>query len=116
MCYSPLKVGHQAPPSYTNSGAVNGGALNGVVENGNCKENSGDGCCGSGGGECQSSSSCSSLSDEDVKEQLCYACNLTFSDMGCDVNVLPPDITHHVSEQMKRDKMKESIKDFLLED
>jgi len=102
MCHSPLKTGHATtPPTTTTTATTNG-----------CKEKD-EGCCGSGGGECKSSSG--GLTIDDIRGQICYACNLTFQDMGSRVDVLPPYIVRHTSEQMKRDKMKDSIKDFLLD-
>ena len=105
MCHSPLKKGHATtPPTIitTTTTTTNG-----------CKEKE-EGCCGSGGGECKSSSSGGGLTIDDIRGQICYACNLTFQDMGSRVDVLPPYIVRNASEQMKRDRMKDSIKDFLL--
>ena len=107
MCHSPLKKGHATTPPTTTTGTTTTTTTNG------CKEKD-DGCCGSGGGECKSSSG-GGLSVDDIRGQICYACNLTFQDLGSRVDVLPPYITRHASEQLKRDKMKDSIKDFLLD-
>jgi len=97
MCYSPLK------PTNQNAGSV--------VTNGVCKENGG-GCCGTSD-ECQSSRF--TLSSDDVRGQLCYACELTFRDMDYNVEVLPWNVLQHTTEQVRRDKMKDSIKEFLLD-
>lgn len=72
----------------------------------------GKGCCGTSD-EC--ASNCFKVSDKDMKLQLCYGCNLTFRDMDYNVEILPKQILDDASAQLKRQKMKESIQDFLLE-
>jgi len=98
MCYSPLR------PS-TNRATT-------MDTNTNCKENGGGGCCGTSD-ECQSDRF--TLTSDVLRNHLCYACNLTFRDMNYDVRVVPPDIIQRASEQVRRDKMKDSIQEFLLE-
>jgi len=70
------------------------------------------GCCGSSD-EC--ASKCFRLTEAEMKSQLCYGCNLTFKDMGYNLDVLPKEALDNASAQLKRQKMKESIQEFLLE-
>jgi len=101
----------RTPITHTNR-TLNTPNGDGKVVNGDGDE--GGGCCGSGGGEC-GSSKCSQISSEDVRGRLCYACNLTFLDMGYNVDVLPSHVVQEVSVEANRDRMKDSIKEFLLE-
>lgn len=98
MCNSPI--------TDTNRAAEN------VKENGVTKGEGDGGCCGTGD-DC--GSSCFTLTSDEVKERLCYACNLTFLDMGCNVDVLPAHVVHNATTEVKRERMKDSIKEFLLE-
>jgi len=106
----------KSPSTYTNR-TVNTANGDGKVVNGDAKEVNGggsEGCCGTGNGEC-GSSKCVQISSKDVRGRLCYACNLTFLDMGYNVDALPARIVQEVNVQVNRDRMKDSIKDFLLE-
>jgi len=70
------------------------------------------GCCGTGD-ECTTKQFV--LTVDEMKSQLCYACKLTFKDMGYNLNSFPVGTVESATDAIKRQKMKVSIQDFLLE-
>lgn len=77
----------------------------------------GQGCGGGdrGGGCCSSNSSRRLPLSSDLKELLCYSCQLTVKDMST-VHTLPSYIVDEAERRQRREEMRKEISEFLLEE
>lgn len=87
---------------------------NGVTDNDDCKPDD-EGCCGKGDGGCKDTAQ-SLPSLKDINKYICYGCRLSFRDFKGTVENFPSFVTQDVMKTSARNKMREEIADFLIED
>lgn len=83
---------------------------------GNTDNNKQEGC-----GECNSGSGCCGGKDKayttDLNSQLCYSCQVNLKDYNAKaIELLAPYVAEKVHDQSRNERLREQIKDFLIED
>jgi len=71
-------------------------------------------CCGKSD-ECTSNRATNQLSRQEILACFCYGCQLTFKDMNYNLDLLPPDVLDSIHALVKRQKLKSSIEEFLID-